>query len=501
MSQQDLRLTPEQIKQLKGEPPRRSLKQFIRAFWHVIQPQAKLVEGYFLDAIVEHLEHIKDVRNLLICLPPRMGKSTLCCLWFAWYWITHPEARFLFASYSLQLSTRDSLYSRRVIESDLYKSYYGHLFTLTTDQNTKTRFENDKTGCRLATAIEGSGTGEGGDFVVVDDPHNIQQIESKAERDQVIRWYREAFANRLNNPATGCRLIIGQRCHAEDLFANILKNDTENDWCKCILPCEYRPNKVTVSKLGWQDPRTQEGELLSPDRLPAAEVKFLKATLGRKAFNAQYNQEPAPKEDALFDTDNLNTYTTYDPTACIRLASVDLALSADGDYTVIIVADVSPDGAIYLLHLHRERMPSPKIIPTLVAVYERYKPLLIYIEDVGFQKVIITEARLSRLPAKGVQPHNASKEARSVILQCKVEGHQLYMPVDAPWTSALLDELGEFPNGSHDDIVDALSYLVNEANRLVRHMPQQQQEEEKTEDELKEEESKRYLGRLLEGLR
>src|SRR5262245_13639321 len=134
-------LTPQQLTAIKGEACRRDLKRFIREFWHVVEPSQPFQDGYHIDAICDHLANLKDIRNLVINIPPRMGKSTLICvLWFCWYWISNPSARFIYASYSLQLSTRDSIRCRTLIESDLYQAYYGHIFTLRPDQNTKTRF-------------------------------------------------------------------------------------------------------------------------------------------------------------------------------------------------------------------------------------------------------------------------------------------------------------------------------------------------------------------------
>ena len=68
----------------------------------------------------------------------------------AWTWTIDPTKKFLFASYALSLSIRDSVKCRRLIESDWYKEYFGGTFSLTTDQNQKQRFENDQTGQRIA---------------------------------------------------------------------------------------------------------------------------------------------------------------------------------------------------------------------------------------------------------------------------------------------------------------------------------------------------------------
>ena len=79
--------------------------------------------------------------------------------------------RFLFASYAASLSVRDSVKCRRLIDSKWYKEHFGEVFKLTGDQNQKQRFENDQTGYRIATSVDGALTGEGGDIIIIDDPN------------------------------------------------------------------------------------------------------------------------------------------------------------------------------------------------------------------------------------------------------------------------------------------------------------------------------------------
>src|SRR5450432_3376273 len=87
-----------------------------------------------------------------------------------------------------------------LLESSWYRSQWGDRFVLTSDQNEKSRFENDKTGCRIALGVGGAATGEGGDRVVVDDPHNICQAESETIRQGTLDWWDRVMSTRLNEP-------------------------------------------------------------------------------------------------------------------------------------------------------------------------------------------------------------------------------------------------------------------------------------------------------------
>src|ERR1035438_3593256 len=135
--------------EIDAELATRSLGEFVRQAWAVVEPSTPFVPGWHIDAIVEHLEAIShgQIRNLLINIPPRHMKSLLVAVfWPAWEWIRWPERRWLFSSYGAQLSIRDSVKCRRLIESTWYQRLWGNTYALTGDQNAKSRFDNDRSG-------------------------------------------------------------------------------------------------------------------------------------------------------------------------------------------------------------------------------------------------------------------------------------------------------------------------------------------------------------------
>src|SRR5437016_131595 len=170
----------------------RSLLEFVRQAWPIVEPSTPLVPGWHIDAIIEHLEAVSrgQIRNLLINVPPRHMKSLLVSVfWPAWEWIRYPQRRWLYSSYGAQLSIRDSVKCRRLIESPWYQQRWGDRFALTSDQNTKGRFDNNRSGYRLSTSVGGAATGEGGDRIVCDDPHNVQEAESDSVRKATVDWW------------------------------------------------------------------------------------------------------------------------------------------------------------------------------------------------------------------------------------------------------------------------------------------------------------------------
>src|SRR5579872_44415 len=194
---------PRLAEEMDRELGARSLAEFVRVAWPIVEPSTPFVPGWHIDAIIEHLEAVTrgQIRNLLINVPPRHMKSLLVSVfWPPWEWIRWPERRWLFSSYAASLSIRDSLKCRRLIESPWYQRLWGERFALTGDQNTKGRFDNDRSGYRLATSVGGAATGEGGDRLVCDDPHSVNEVESDSVRNSTNGWFDIVMATRVNDP-------------------------------------------------------------------------------------------------------------------------------------------------------------------------------------------------------------------------------------------------------------------------------------------------------------
>ncbi|MBI3696539.1 MAG: hypothetical protein HY238_17075 [Acidobacteria bacterium] len=284
--------------EIAQELAKRRLLEFVLQAWPVIEPATDFIPGWHLDAICDHLEAVSNghLRNLLINIPPRHMKSlAVAVFWPAWEWIRWPERRWLFSSYALSLSIRDSVKCRRLIQSAWYRSRWGDRFQLTGDQNAKERFENNKTGYRLATSVGGAATGEGGDRVIVDDPHNVKEAESDTVRQGVIDWWDQVMSTRLNDPKTGAKVIIMQRIHEGDLSGHVLEQGGYEHLC---LPAEYEGNKCSTS-IGWSDPRQEHGELLWSARFGRQEIEELQHSMGSYAAAGQLQQRPAPAEGGI----------------------------------------------------------------------------------------------------------------------------------------------------------------------------------------------------------
>src|ERR1700758_195640 len=254
------------IDALTAEMARRSFHCFFRDFaWPVLQPATKFVDNWHVQAICEHLEAVKrkEIKRLIINMPFRMLKSSLISQAFpAWEWIDLPHLQYLTASYAKDVATRDAVASRRIIESDAYQKAWGHRYRMTSDQNVKTRYDNDKGGTRTISSTDGAATGFGGNRILLDDPISAKEADSEIARATSIEFYRGTVATRLNDAQEDVIILTHQRLNEGDLTGYLLAE--EKGWEHLILPMRYEPKHTVTTKIGFKDPRTVEGELLCP---------------------------------------------------------------------------------------------------------------------------------------------------------------------------------------------------------------------------------------------
>src|SRR3989475_3366585 len=250
-----------QLEQVKTERARRSFKAFVMQAWPVLEPSTEFVEGIHIDAICSHLQAVTEGRiaHLIINVPPGHAKSLLTAVfWPAWVWINHPQSRWLFSSYREPLATRDSVKCRRLIESDWYQHRWGGQFQLRSDQNQKQRFENDCTGYRIVVPMS-AGTGERGDYVVVDDPHSVDQAASDIERTAAVEWWNGTMITRLNHPSQGHKIVIQQRLHEADLTGDLLSCGGQ---VPPFIPPEDGVVRLFERPVGSDFPHRAEGEVV-----------------------------------------------------------------------------------------------------------------------------------------------------------------------------------------------------------------------------------------------
>lgn len=474
------------------------LYRFLADGWKYIDPAA-FMGGWHLEAIAEHLQAVTsgDIRRLCINVPPRSSKSSICSVaWPAWTWaqsnigpLSGPHVQFLFSSYAQSLSLRDSVKTRRLIESPWYQKHWGKRFVLTGDQNTKVRFENDKGGYRLATSVGGALTGEGAAIIVCDDPHNAVEMESELVRQTTLEWWDESLSTRLNDQRTGAYVVIMQRLHQEDLTGHIMTRESEN-WTWLMLPMEHELDRHCTTYVHgatfWEDPREEEGELLCPERFPAEQVEDLKRRLGPYAAAGQLQQSPVPRGGGIIKEEWWQLWKDPGYPRCeYILASLDTAYTEkeENDPSALTIwgmfRDENNNPRIMLLYGWQDRLSINDLVRKVgdtctvkgPSVFRHRFPVDKLIIESKASGISVAQ-ELHRLHGQtgqfGVELFNPTKLgdkiARVYSIQHIFAEGMVYVPFKEPngylWASDIIDQISMFPRGSHDDFVDSMSMAV-----------------------------------------
>ena len=455
-----------------------SLADFARAAWPVLEPSTDLKWGWALDAICEHLEAVSHgkITRLLMNVPPGCMKSLLTSvLWPAWEW-THKDwrhLRYIGTSHMQTLAIRDSMKCRRLIQSEWYQARWP--LGLTSDQNAKTKFENEFTGFREAMAFT-SMTGSRGDRVILDDPLSVDDALSEAEILNAKTTFLESLPTRVNDPEKSAIVIIMQRLHEEDTSGIIL--DMKLPYEHLMLPMEFEPERRCKTSIGFVDPRKKDGELLFPERFSEKAVAALKVPLGEYGTAGQLQQRPTPRGGGLFKTKFINLWPAEAqlPDLVFALQSYDTAFTEEtaNDPTAQIALGVFKHpklhvNCVMLLDAWDEHLNYPELrkraLKNYRAIYggtpgDQLHPGrrtdVVLIENKGSGISLIQDLRQARLPVHVYNPGKADKYTRAQAVLALFELGLLYIPESkknpgkwVTWAEAFVRQLTTFGYGGH----------------------------------------------------
>jgi len=456
-----------------------------------VEPATAYIHNWHIGLISEYLTALTrlEIQNLIINIPPRHMKSLLTVvMWPTWVWINMPASRWLTGSYSQGLATRDALKSRRIIQSDWYQQRFGHLYKLTGDQNVKSRYENNKTGLRMAFGMDTAFTGEGGEYIVVDDSLKSQDADSDTKREKVNETWDESLSTRANDPKTVRRVIIGQRLHEDDLPGHVvekMKTEGAHRYELLCLPARYEPKRF-ISGIGLKDPRTNVGDLLWPEHIDEPALASMEVDLGERGTAGQLQQRPAPAGGVIFLRKWFDSKNRYDPSdrsiyqkSVARWVFYDTAFKdkEQNDTNARIVFELTPDYHILLREAWWERMQVPQVTAdvndnTLRWNYDG-KLRGTVVEDKGSGIAVLQTLRQGTLPGvadllKEFNPGTVSKteRGRRASQWCERDCVWLPMPDESvPWLFDFEELLFNWPGTKIDDPQDAFSmgilYLEN----------------------------------------
>ena len=501
-----------------------SLAAYVRLVWPILEPARPYIHGWVVDRIAEHLEAVSrgEIRRLVINVPPGTSKSMIVSvLWPSWEWgpRNRPDLRYVFAAYAEALTIRDNRRCRNVIRSRLFQQLWGDRCVLDPEQNAKGRYDTTARGFRIATSVEGLGTGERGDRFVIDDPHSVKEVESEASREAVLQWFAEVVPTRLNDPDRSAIVAIMQRTHARDVSGLILKSELGYDWLCLPMEAEakYRcftsvpragvepeeralvfeesepiprwfardealPLGVTPRwrKVYRQDDR-EDGDLLWPERFSE---RFLEEDLkpalrswgGTYAEAGQLQQRPAPRGGGLFQRKDFVHFLEAAPSSGVRaiVRGWDLAgtKKKKSPWTVGVKMAVLSDGRVVVIDVVRTRGTSHEVDDLILATAQLDGRRVVQSipQDPG-QAGVAQKHHLAGL-LHGFEfhfsPETGDKVVRAGPFASQAQAQNVWL-VRGLWNDGYIAELCSFPRGEYADQADASSRAYA---RLIAKRPE-----------------------------
>jgi predicted phage terminase large subunit-like protein len=470
----------------RAELARRKLSAFVRYAWKSLNMGVPFEPNWHIDAVCDHVQRQLEewaaaretgapqvCRDLLINIPPRCLKSTLVSVCAtAWALMRWPTIKIGCLSVNPRVSFQNALATRALIQSDWYQQSFRPTWRIRDDQSSVSNFGTTAGGARMARGFESNVVGEGFDWLLVDDPHDPRDTDAAIQK--VIDGWDVAVSSRLTDARYSIRTCIMQLVRERDFGSHVLGQG----WGHLCLPMEFEPERVIVSPYGWRDPRTVAGEMLQPSRFPPAVLEQIKVERGSYAYAAQYQQRPAPLAGGIIQRAWFRRFTMADlperldwTTISVDATFGSVEETAD-NVGLLVVAGAGPKR--YVLCDASRRMSfldTIAAIRALLATYPDVKRVLIEKAAAGgpiteMLRKEINEGALRTVVVEEINPREHGKKTDRVVASLpQLEAGMVYLLDGAPWIDAFLGEHGMFPNGQHDDRVDALSQL------LIRYAP------------------------------
>lgn len=425
-------------------------------------------DAAFHRAIARHLEEMEagEFRQLILTLPPRAGKTELATKRFtSWFCGRNPLENVAITTYSDTMAEDYGADIRHIMTGKQFKQVFPK-FTLRRGGSSKSNIQNEHGGRIVCVGVGGALTGRGAGLLIVDDPvKNFDDARSQTMRDSAWEWFTKvAMTRRMGKKLV---LIIMTRWHSDDIVGRL--TDPEN------------PHYNAIEAKGWKiinipaiaednDPLGRKpGEPLWPERY---DLDFLaqQQRLDPLGFAALYQQRPTVADGVLFRRENIQRYDAPDLPENLRYyAASDHAVATGqrNDFSVFLKVGVDKQDNIYITDCFWQKVASDAAVEAMLAMAggaEDKRPLLWWAERGHISKSIgpflykrMTETGIF-INLREVTPA-VDKEQRAQSIAARVAMGKVYIPNGPIWAERLIDQMLAFPNGTHDDAVDALAYI------------------------------------------
>ncbi len=358
--------------------------------------------------------------------------------------VRNPNVQGLLVSESSQQARKWSRWLRRNIEQ-----HYPWLVAeenWTERQFTVRRTRDSKDPTIEAVGMLGRILGGHYDFAIVDDVVSLENTRSEVLREHVEEWFTQVLIPAMVPESQ--IIVVGSPWHYADLYAKL-----EREGWKVI---KY--------------PALINGVPIFPERYSLETLAKKRDEVGTPVFNCQYLCDPSGLVGKLLKETWLEPF--YEPPLPPDLETVqgvDLAWTEEeaNDYTAIATVGYSPSThTMYLLNIERRHIALPEQMEWLVDQYPTWKPWRMIVESNALQGLLIVRPLLKQtmlpiIPRETVKKKHVRINAMGPYFETK----RLMVRRDQ---HDFISEYVQFPDGEHDDMLDALELVVGDI--VARHM-------------------------------
>lgn len=486
-------LTPKQkaAMRVKAELADRELSRRSLAHYAVRMMPEYDVGNFHQDLATALEKFSRDVTaglspRLMIFAPPRSGKSQMASVFFpSWHLGHQPKHEIISCSYAADLANDFSRKVRDVMKAPDYvplfrevkplgvgtpvEDAFGGPVTVDSNNQNVQGWRTKQGGMYVPAGVGGPITGKGAHILIIDDPvKNQEEADSETTQTRNWGWYTSTAYTRLA-PGGGV-LVIQTRWSESDLSGKLeqqMKENAGDDWEILRYPA------IAEQDEGWR----KKGDALHPARYPITALQRIKKAVGKRVWQALYQQNPTPDEGSFFKKDHFRTYISNElPENLTFYQTWDLAIGQkeENDFTVGLTVGLDEQDHLWVVDLYRNKPDGQQIVEAILDQYAKWRPMTVGIERMQVEMAIgpflrkrQADRKLFAMHIEILKPGRSDKTLRARSIQGRMDMGMVHFPRDAGWYSAFETELLQFPNGTHDDVVDVLAYIGLMMDNLI----------------------------------
>lgn len=463
----------EALEELDHRQTHKKAGQSLLAFAKMMMPEYKIGPHHRkLAQLLEDMAHGRKNRTT-VSIAPRMGKSQLTSIFFpAWFIGNWPDKKIMMVSHTADLAVDFGRKVRNIVATEEYKQIFPDV-TLAVDSKSAGRWSTNKGGEYFAVGIGGAIAGRGAHLLVIDDPHNEQDILNGNFDvfEKAYEWY--AYGARTRLMPGGAVAVVATRWAEQDLIGKLqtdmIRNPDADQWDVVEFPALFERVDAPADA-----PEEERYTALWPEQWPVESLLKTKASMPGFQWAAQYLQQPTNRDASIVKREWWQPWEEDNPPAChYIIMSLDAAAEKNNraDFTALTTWGIftydspetgRPENGIILLNSIKERFEFPELKRVAWQEYQDWEPDWFVVEKKSAGTALYQEMRRAGIPVQEITPTRASgdKIARLNAVSDIFASGMVWYPAGRRWAEEVVDEVCGFPAMPHDDLVDSTIYAL-----------------------------------------